>query len=361
MKRTIAVLTCIGAVLAAAPAASAQSPEFCNPPVGRECQAPQVDQAQPTQTVQIPAVKTKKAKRKKGKASLAAASSAPAAAAKKKKKKAKNLASTRSSLSAFASSTSASVQASCVGKTHVTGGGFAVSPSFTPPSTGVRSMNVTSNPSGAKTWTGGGSAYVSPAASGGFTAYARCEKNSAGQIAITGTSTLPISAAAGQNMVFNCPPGTHVISGGYSGTGLATFALNIQSHRIVVLQNRRTGPAQWTISAYNNPNQVNSASLTGYAMCEINGKGKAVSEASSFVPLVDNGRTVGDATCGGKTHMVSGGFLVSPATFPGSVPLVAIDENLPVGKKGWHVGLWEYPVGLPPGSALQTTAYCKKG
>ena len=26
-------------------------------------------------------------------------------------------------------------------------------------------------------------------------------------------------------MVFNCPPGTHVISGGYSGTGLATFAL----------------------------------------------------------------------------------------------------------------------------------------
>jgi hypothetical protein len=162
-------------------------------------------------------------------------------------------------------------------------------------------------------------------------------------------------------MVFNCPPGTHVISGGYAGTGLASFNLSLNSHRIVVLQNRRTGANQWTISAFNNPNGGAAASLTGFAVCERNAKGSAITEASHFTPLVDNGRTVGDAACTGKKHLVSGGFLVSPATFPGTVPLVGIDENQPVGKKAWHVGLWEYPTALPPGSALQTVAYCKKG
>jgi hypothetical protein len=285
----------------------------------------------------------------------------PALAAKGKKKKKKPVSVTRTLPAAFASSTAASAAASCAGKTHATGGGFSVAPSFTPPTTGLRSLNVVSHPSGPKTWNSGGGAYAAPVASGSFTGYTVCESNAIGRIAIRASSTLSLAPGAGQNMVFNCPPGTHIISGGYAGTGLASYNFAVTSHRIVVLQSRRTGVGQWTISAYNNPSSPVAASLSGYAVCERNAKGSAVTEVSTFTPLADNARTVGDAACTGKKHVVSGGFLVSPATFPGAVPLVGIDENLPVGKKGWHIGLWEYPTALPPGSALQTSAYCKKG
>jgi hypothetical protein len=47
---------------------------------------------------------------------------------------------------------------------------------------------------------------------------------------------------------------------------------------------------------------------------------------------------------------------------PGSVPAIGVDEFTPVGRRGWHLGLHEWPtVNLPAGSALQTFAYCKKG
>ena len=78
--------------------------------------------------------------------------------------------------------------------------------------------------------------------------------------------------------------------------------------------------------------------------------------------MVNDGRTAADATCGGRgPPPVSGGFLVSH-TFPGAAPLVSVDENQPVGKAGWHLGLWEYPaINLPAGTTLQAFAYCKKG
>lgn len=86
-----------------------------------------------------------------------------------------------------------------------------------------------------------------------------------------------------------------------------------------------------------------------------------MSEASGFAAITDNARTSAGATCAKKRHVVAGGFLASPAVFPGPALLIGIDENLPVGKRGWEVGLWEYPTALPPGSSLQTFAYCKKG
>jgi hypothetical protein len=287
---------------------------------------------------------------------------APAVDAKKKKKK-KSAAVTRSAAVPFAQGSNASVTAACPKGTHVTGGGFVVSPNFDPgTTTGLRSMNSTSHPSGKKTWTSGGSAYSTPSASGTFTGFARCEKDSAGKLAVTANSTATVSPGAGQNMAFNCPPGTHVISGGYAGQSLGAFNFAIASARIVVLGSRRTGPGQWTISAYNNSSAPASATLTGYASCELNGKGQAVSEASAFAPVVDNGRTVADATCSKKKHVVAGGFLVSPATFPGDVPFIGVDESQPTGSRGWHVGLHEFPpFTLPPGSSLQATAYCKNG
>lgn len=282
--------------------------------------------------------------------------------AKRKKRKAKNPSTTVSAPLSIASSTSVNGTAACPPKAHATGGGYAVSPSFTPPSTGVRSLSSTSYPSGTQSWVAGGSAYASPVASGQFTTFARCEKNTAGRITIRASSSLTIAPGAGQDIVFDCPPSAHVISGGYSGPSLGAFTSDLQSHRIVVLQSRRTASGQWTISAFNNPQAPGAVTLTGYAVCEANAKGSAVTEAASAAaPVINDGRTTADATCTGRRHSVSGGYAVSH-TFPGAVPLVSVDETNPVGKVGWHVGLWEYPmVILPAGATLQTFVYCKPG
>lgn len=172
------------------------------------------------------------------------------------------------------------------------------------------------------------------------------------------SSTIP--PAAGQNMTFNCPPGTHVLTGRYSAPGLGSFQFAPASARIIVAS-RRTGPGQWTITAFNNSFSPAAATLTGYAVCERNGKGRGVGEASGFATIADNGRTAADASCSAKQHVVSGGFLVSPSSFPGVVPFVGLDEFQPLGKRAWHVGLHEFPqFALPPGSSLQTFAYCKQ-
>ena len=287
---------------------------------------------------------------------------ADADAKKKKSKKKSNPGVTVSAPVAMSAAASATGTATCPAKTHATGGGFAVTPTFTPPGAGLRSLNSTSNPSGSRSWVAGGSAYETPQVSGQLTTFARCEKDTAGRIVVRASGSLTISPAAGQNMVFNCPASAHVISGGYSGPSLGAFTPGLTSHRIVVVQSRRTGVGQWTISAFNNPNSPGAETLTGYATCEANAKGSAVTEAASpATPVVDDGRTSADATCTGKTHSVSGGYLVSH-TFPGAAPLVSIDENQPVGKGGWHLGLWEFPqVFLPAGTTLQAFAYCKKG
>jgi hypothetical protein len=43
------------------------------------------------------------------------------------------------------------------------------------------------------------------------------------------------------------------------------------------------------------------------------------------------------------------------------VPVVAVDEDQPVGNQGWHVGLSEWQGNASPASSSLTTyAYCKK-
>jgi hypothetical protein len=282
--------------------------------------------------------------------------------AKKKKKKKGKPAVTRSSSVALPPSSNATAAATCPKGTHMTGGGFQVTPAFNPVGdSGTRALTVTSHPSGARSWAASGGAYSTPPTPGAFAAQVRCEKNSRGRLAITLFGSHQVTQGTGGDSVLTCPPGTHVISGGYAGAGLASFNFSSTSHRIIVLQSRRTSPTQWTITAYNNVQSPGPAALTVYATCEFNGKGQAVSEASSFVQVADNARTSAQAACGRKAHVVSGGFLVSPATFPGNPPLISIDDSVPVGKRAWRIGLWEYPVPLPVGSSLLATAYCKKG
>ena len=287
---------------------------------------------------------------------------APAVDAKKKKKKVAAV--TRSATVPFTSGGTQTVTASCPKGKHITGGGFAVAPNFVPSgSSGLRSITATSHSGGAKSWTASGSAFTNPTASGTYTTFARCERDALGQL----TNTLSTSGTLNPGVItassLNCAPGTHAVSGGYAGTGVSNLG-NPLTFRLVVLQSRRTGPGQWTVTAYNSslgPSPV-PVTLTTYVLCERNGKGRAVSEgASASTPLVNDGRASADATCAKKQHAISGGFVVTPNGI-GSVPAVGVDEFNPVGQRGWHLGLHEWQaVVLPPGSAMQTFAYCKKG
>jgi hypothetical protein len=289
---------------------------------------------------------------------IAADSPATAAKKKKKKKKAAPVANTQSTVTGFLSASSPIGSAACTGSTHITGGGFAVSPSFTPPASGLRSAGISSNPTGPSGWAAQSAAFSNPTAAGTLTTFARCESNSLGKLAITGSSSVTLAPGAGQNLIFNCAPGTHVISGGFAGTSFGNFTNGTTGYRTIVLQNRRTGPGQWTVTGYNNPQAGVTATLTGYAVCEQDAPGRTIGEASAFAPLAENTRGAVDATCGGKTHVVSGGFLITP-TGPGQVPGVGVDEMQPVGEKGWHVGLHDFVnIALPAGSSLTGYAYC---
>jgi hypothetical protein len=277
----------------------------------------------------------------------------------KKKKKAKPVATTKSASSPLAAGGTATATATCSGKTHATGGGYSVAPNFVPAATGLRTLPTLNSPLGNKGWSGTAAAYTNPVSSGALSSYARCEKNTAGKIAIRVNSSASLPASSGQSLIFNCPAGTHVISGGFAGA--PPTALNDPgTFTIIVLQSRRTGPGQWTVTGYNRTGAPTST-LTGFAVCEINAKGSGVSEVSTFTQIASDGRTNGQPTCSKKAHVVSGGFLVSPLP-PGSVPVIGVDETQPVGNRAWHVGLHEFPgFTLPAGSSLQAVAYCKKG
>ncbi len=298
-------------------------------------------------------------------AALAAFGGLTSTLAEAKKKRAKAPASTRSASASLVSGGTATATAACVGKTHASGGGFAVSPNFAPPSTGLRSWTTASNPAGNKSWTASGSAFTNPAASGSFTTFARCETNTLGKIALRASSSATLSPGQFQTLTFNCPPGTHVITGGYAGDG--PTALNSgNGWHLDILQSRRTAKGQWTISAFNRgstPPATAPATLTGFVVCERDAKGLRVSEVTASAPLVEGARATAEPSCPRKQHVVSGGFLISPlpAGVGASVPIVTLDEHQPVGNRAWHIGLhpWVFS-SLPPGESLQATAYCKK-
>lgn len=278
----------------------------------------------------------------------------------KKKKKKKVTAVTKSATVPIGSGTTVTGAAACTGKTHMTGGGLALAPVFTPPASGLRSVAPGSSPSGAKGWASAAGAFNTPAATGTLTTYVRCEGNSAGQLVNTLSTAATLPPGQGSTATLNCAPGTHVISGGYSGTGIVNFANAITGYRIVVLVSRRTGPGQWQVNAYNSSQANTAATVTAYATCERNGKGKAVSEvASAAVPVTLASRSAADATCGKRSHVVSGGFAINP-NGAGDVPGMTVDETYPVGRRGWHVGAFNLSV-PPPASSLQAFAYCKKG
>jgi hypothetical protein len=279
--------------------------------------------------------------------------------------KGKSPASTRSSSAPLAAGGSAKASATCTGKTHATGGGFSVSPPFTPPGSGLRSWTTTSNPVGTKTWTASGTAFTSPGTSGTFTTFARCESNSLGRLAVSASNSASLSPGEFRTFDFQCPKNTHAISGGYAGDG-PTDPGNANGWRVDILQSQRTGARDWSISAFvrgSTPPGTAGANVSGFVVCELNQKGVRVGQATASALLVQGARATADPTCPKKQHAVSGGFVISP--LPGGVgssaPVVSLDQDQPSGNRSWHVGLHPWvTAALPPGESLQATVYCKK-
>jgi hypothetical protein len=285
--------------------------------------------------------------------------------AKKKKKKAQP-AITTSAAGPISSTGTGSANATCSGKTHISGGGYAVSPtlSFGPPPSGLNSVSSTSIPLGATGWSAKADAFAVTPASGSLTTFARCESNSLIKIGIvvTGSATVPPGILA--NLVINCPSGTHVVGAGYDGTGLAAYNLSNANFRIIILQSRRTGLNEWTISAFENSVGMNppSGTVNVAAICERDAKGRSIGEVSTFSAFGNNSRATGDPTCPGKQHVLSGGYALSPIPAnSGSPPIVGVDEFEPIGKSTWHLGLHTVPTQpQPAGSSVATYAYCAK-
>lgn len=272
---------------------------------------------------------------------------------------AKKDARTKPSPASLTSTTTANPTASCPGGTHVTGGGFSVSPSYNPAAnSGLRTLTQVSHPAGKRAWDAAGAGFPpGPVIAGVFTAFARCESNSVGSVPFRLSSSVTVAPLGGQTTDLKCPQGTHVLYGGF-GTDKPFSQADPSSSRLFVVQSRRTSSRMWTISAFNQSTSL-ATTLNTYFACERSGSAK-VASVTRVTPILSDGRTSADVACSKKKHVVGGGFLISPAVFPGTVPLVSIDENQPRGDRSWHFGAYEFPATfLPPGSALTTTAYCR--
>lgn len=292
---------------------------------------------------------------------LALGALATGADAKKKKKKKAQPAVTITATTPFSSASTGTATANCTGKTHVSGGGWVAAPHLVPnPPSGLRSLSTSSIALGTTGWTAASDAFANPPGSGTFSAVARCESNKLGKLvtSISGSATVPTGQLT--NLVMNCPAGTHVVSAGYAGTGLASYVNNIQNLRILVLQSRRTAVNQWTISAFESNASPASGNITVSAVCERDAKGRSIGEVSTTAAFGNLSRASGDPSCAAKQHVVSGGYALSPIS--GNVPVVGIDEFEPTSKSTWHLGLFTFviPGGQPPGSSVTSYAYCAK-
>jgi hypothetical protein len=294
---------------------------------------------------------------------LALGVTSPAVAKKKKKKVQPAI--TTTAAAPLSSAGSASATANCSGRTHISGGGYAVTPHLTfNPGAGLNSLSSTSIPVGATAWNAKADAFAVPPASGSLTTMARCESNSLSSIGIVVTGSATVAPGTAANLQIQCPAGTHVVGAGYDGTGLAAYTLMNQNLRILILQSRRTALNEWTITAFENSVGTNppSGTVNVAAICERNARGRSIGEVTAFSPFGNASRASGDPTCPAKQHVLSGGYSLSPLpSSGGSPPVVGIDEFEPVGKSTWHLGLHTIPTQpQPAGSSVATYAYCAR-
>jgi hypothetical protein len=270
--------------------------------------------------------------------------------------------STRKSSRAVAPGSQQSVPAACPVFTHITGGGWLISPPFNPngtnslaDDTGARSLQLQSQPQGFKSWRAGAAAFSVPPAAGTLTTFARCERNIEGRGTQTISASSTLSPGEGANLILHCPGG-RVVTGGFSASPAGDLAMP-QARRIIILESRRLDKATWEVRAVNPNGAASQATVAARAVCE-KVKGVTTTEVASVAPIATNGRTQATARCPKSRRVSGGGFQISPVTSP--IPAVGIDQMQPVGQRSWQVGLYEYPeLNSPAQSLLTAYSYCR--
>ena len=250
-----------------------------------------------------------------------------------------------------------SVTASCPIGTHSTAGGFIVSPSGAP-GMGFQSVTQVSAPSGKRDWrVVSGAEQNNPPAN--VTAAARCERKIDGRIVVRLAGSDTIAQGTAVNFDFRCPPGTHPIGGGWTVSN--PFNGDLATSNLIVIQNRRTSPTTWLITAEVRSGATNPSTFTPTVPCERNSRRK-ITERGKIVPLANNTRASASAICAKGRHVVSGGFVLTPlpGTSPTPVPFAPIDYNAPTGARTWRVDVYDTVFNAPAGSALTTYAYCRR-
>jgi hypothetical protein len=278
--------------------------------------------------------------------------------------KKKSTTSTRTASTAVAPGTQKSTAAACPKATHITGGGWLISPPFNPngsttlsDDTGARGLQLQSQSQGFKSWRAGAAVFSASPAPGTLTTFARCEANILGRETQTtsGSTTLPPGEAA--NLILHCTNGRHVVTGGFSASPAGDLAVP-QSRRIIVLESRRLSTSTWQVRAVNPNGAAAEATLFVNAVCE-RIKGVNTTEVASVAPIATNTRTQATATCPKGRRVSGGGFQIAPTTSP--LPAVGIDQSQPLGQRSWQIGLYEYPeLNSPADSAVTAYSYCRK-
>jgi hypothetical protein len=297
---------------------------------------------------------------------VAACAIAPSAQAKKKKL---TIVSTSTTAVPLPPGSTQSTTAPCKSGLHITGGGFSISPAYNAQGTpaladdsGVRSFSQISYPSSANAWTTSAGSLTLPSTAGALTAFARCEHNKLGKYAGTvfGSAALNPGDAVTGNL--QCPPKSHVLSGGYTVDKPFVFG-QAGTSKLFILGSFRSAPNQWTVIGYNiNVGAPPVTTLTIYAACEKNAKKLSVSQVQATAPVPDNGVAAVTPSCSKKHHAIGGGFQFAPPTATGTpAPALQVEESAPTSTRAWTVAVADWPPPFPyaAGTAVTGFAYCK--
>jgi hypothetical protein len=265
---------------------------------------------------------------------------------------------TRTNSTALAPGSKSTVTATCPVGTHSTAGGFFVSPLGVPGS-GPRSWTQISTPSGRRAWrvTGGASLNNPPAT---LFSSVRCERRRDGRIAVRLQGSSQIDPGTAEDFNFQCPLGTRPAGAGWRVGD--PFDATVDSDHLIVIQSRRTTSQHWRVTAEVRAGASQPSTFTATVACERRTR-KRLIERSRIVAYVDNQRASAIARCPRRTHVVAGGFLLSPLPqpTPGPVPFGIMDYYAAPTPRKWRVDLYDLAAySAPTGSALTTYAYCRR-
>jgi hypothetical protein len=162
--------------------------------------------------------------------------------------------------------------------------------------------------------------------------------------AVTVNSSIAIAPGTQQIATAGCTKQTHISGGGWSV--FPTFSANGQNApnsgsgtRVTHLQSQNSTNRSWTASVAAFTAPASPGTLTGIARCENNSLGKLAGTVSGTSTIPISQAATVDARCPAGTHVLTGGFALSPAgnlANPGQ-PRPLMTESRRTDTQTWQV------------------------